>query len=245
MRRVFLLILSFFAVVMSGALPASLAWAQQNMATDSGLYANAHRATPVYEHMARTILRKFPQRFDFMHFRSLYAQTRQYDPIGEETLERMDRLSYTAANETDPEKSGLALLEYQALVADHLAHIGVVMRAAALAREDRRFGNPDFFQWVRAGLMQSVTVSGNGRSLRDAYDVITLTEETMLLQSLGYKLKQTLPRHEGFVFYNMNEVENLQSGEKLTIFVNTTYPMRFLEGKEKEKAALQFDIRRQ
>lgn len=195
--------------------------------------------------MVRSILSQFPQRFDFMRFRSLYSQTRQYDPIGEETLERMDRLSYTAASDKDPEKSGMALLEYQALVADHLAHLGVVMRAAALAREDKRFGNPEFFQWMREGLMQSVTISGDGRSLKGAYDVITLTEETMLLRALGYKLENTLPRHEGFVYYNMNEVQDLRTGEKLTLFVNTTYPMRFLEGKEKEKESLRLDIRRQ
>lgn len=230
----------FVFLVLAGAFqPASLARAQ-----GTGLYSNAHRATPLYEHMARSILQKYPQPLDFMRFRSLYSQTRHYDPIGEETLDRMDRLSYTAASDPDPEKSGMALLEYQALVADNLAHLGVVMRAAALAREDRRFGNPEFFQWVRAGLMDSVMISGNGRSLRDAYDVITLAEETALLHTLGYRLGNTLPRQESFVYYNMNEVEDLRTGEKITLFVNTTIPMRFLEDKEKERDALRFDIRK-
>lgn len=236
----------FFIFFLSLILAASPARAQRSGSGASELYSNAHRATPIYDHMARTILRKYPiPRFDFMYFRSLYTQTRQYDPIGEDVLERMDRLSYTVVSDPDPEKSGMALLEYQALVADHLAHLGVVMRAAALAREDKRFGNPDFFQWVKAGLLQSVTISGNGRSLDEAYDVITLAEETMLLQTLGYKLIRTLPRQESAVYYNMNEIEDLRTGEKWTLFVNTTYPMRFLAAQEKEKSRLQFEIRRQ
>ena len=42
--------------------------------------------TPYYNQMARDALKNKPARFDFMKFRIFYARTRQYDPIGEETL---------------------------------------------------------------------------------------------------------------------------------------------------------------
>ncbi|MCC6597858.1 MAG: hypothetical protein IT559_03625 [Alphaproteobacteria bacterium] len=235
------LFLLFFCTLLTVMLPASPAQAQAQQ--EETLYPFAHRSTPIYDHMARAILRKYPQNFDFMRFRQLYAQTRQYDPISEDVLKRMDQLSYTVSSEQDPQKSGMALLRYQALVADHLANLGVVMRAAALARADKRFGNPDFFQWVRAGLMQSVTISGTGNTLEEAYDVITLAEETMLLYTLGLKLEKSLPRHEVAVYYNMNEVLDRRTGKRKTVFVDTTQPMRFLEAQKKLQKSRNFDLR--
>ncbi len=209
------------------------------------LYENAHRANPQYEFMARRAFQVYPKEFDFMEFRAVYSETRQYDPIGEDTLARMDTLSYTVMTEKNTEKSGMALLEYRALVADHLAHLGVVMKALTLARQDKRFGNPDFFRWVKAGIMDTVMISGTGKSLREAYDVVTLPEETALLYTLNVKLLKADPRNEGMIWYNMDDVEDLRTKEHWTVFVNTTYPMRFLEEQQQARSGPKLNIPRQ
>jgi len=117
-----------------------------------------------------------------------------------------------------------------------MAHLCVVLQASALAKTDRRFGDPEFFTWLKAGLIRDLILSGNGNSLREAYDIITLDEEAVLFNYLAMQPIETLSRREGVVYYNMHTAINLKDGVKHTVFVNTSFPMKYLETKtEKEK----------
>ena len=205
----------------------------------------AYRANPRYDKMAREALVNRPKNFDFMRFRSLYSQTRQYDPIAEEALKLLNDLAYTAKNAKDPQKAELALKGYQQVVATHLANLDVVVQALALAREDKRFGSVGFFEWMRDGLINSVVVSRKGRSFNDAFAIITFAEETVILYHLGLQLLKTTPVQEARIYYNMNDVRDLRTGEEWTMFVNTRIPMRFLELQEKESEKNTFDIKKQ
>jgi hypothetical protein len=88
--------------------------------------------------------------------------------------------------------------------------------------------------------------SRRGRTLSDAFAVVTLPEETVVISSLGLKLLKTVPVQESRIYYNMNEVLNPRTGEKWTVFVNTSIPMRFLQLQQEDLKNLRnFDIRRQ
>ncbi len=215
-------------------------------ARPSRLYLNAHRANPQYELMVRTALSDMPEKgFDFTRLRSLYSQTRQYDPIGQDALKLMNDLAYTAINTKDPEKAQLALRGYQQVVATHLGNLGVVMQALSMARSDKRFGKVAFFEWVRDGIIRSVMLGRKGRSLKDSFGVLTLPEETLTIAYLGLRLLKSTPVQEARVFYNMNEVQDPKTGEKWTLFVNTSVPMQFLQIKREENEGVKFDIRKQ
>jgi hypothetical protein len=212
----------------------------------SKLYRSAHRANPQFDLMARTALLNMPEKgFDFNRFRMLYAQTRQYDPIGEDALKLLNDLAYTALNSKDPKKAQLALHGYQQVVATHLANLGVVIQALSMARSDKRFGSVAFFEWLRDGLVKSIMQGRKGRSLKDSFAVMTLPEETAVISYLNLKLLKSTPVKEARVFYNMNEVQDPVTGEKWTLFTNTSVPMQFLSDKQAEEKRLNFDMRKQ
>lgn len=201
--------------------------------------------TPYYNKMARDALRDRPARFNFFQFRALYSRTRQYDPIGNKAVNTINDLAYIVAHDEDPERVETALFAYQTEVSNHLAHIDVVLLALSLAREDKRFGQPKFFEWMRDGLINTVVISGDGNSLAGSYDVITLSEEVILFNRLGLKRLATQPVEEGIIYYNMHDVEDLQTKQTRTVFVNTSIPMRHLEEvKQKEQETFTLDIRK-
>lgn len=242
MRLVYLLLLSF---IFLAALPRDVI-AQEEARVDPLDYRQSYIIDPLYREMARDALKNKSPRFDFMQFRSYYSRTRQYDPLSEDTLQELNSLAYIVLNDEDPERAETALFAYQAVTSDHLANIDVVMQALSLARQDSRFGNPAFFEWMRDGLVRTVTISGDGYTLRGAYDVITTTEEILLFNRLGFQRVDTQAVKEASVYYNMHEVIDTSSGETRTVFVNTTIPMRYLDAIEVERQkALTLDIRKQ
>jgi hypothetical protein len=246
MRCAFIFVLFLFLSITW----APLTWAQNKSVTEqkptSELYNNSYRANPQYDAMVRIAMTKKPPQFDFMRLRSLYAQTRQYDPIGDDAIKALTGFAYQTLHEKDAKKAEISLFNYQQTIASHLANLGLVMQALALAREDKRFGQVGFFEWVRDGLIKSVMNSRKGRTLDDAFAVVTLSEETVAISSLGLKLLKTVPMQESRIYYNMNEVINPRTSEKWTVFVNTSIPMRFLQLQQEDLENLRnFDIRRQ
>lgn len=240
----------FFSIFIFGMLLVGSAsvWAQQEeIYNDPALaYRQSFLANPRYNEMARDLLKTKSPYFDFMEFRSVYARTRQYDPMGDKTIGQMNDLAYLVMNQEDPERAQGALFAYQTLVSNHLAHIDVVMLALSLARQDKRFGKPEFFDWVKEGIINTVVISGDGLSLSGAYDVITLSEETVLFHRLGLKPYKTQSAKEGIVYYNMHDAIDVGTGEKRPVFVDTRIPMKYLAAvKEIEDREFTLDLRRQ
>ena len=201
-------------------------------------------AGPRYNAMATQLLDHKPDFFGYGNFRMIYAQTRQYDPLGEGAREKMLALAYKIETAKDKAIVQSALDEYHAHLKNHLAHIGVVMQALSLSRMDRRFGDPAFFTRLYTGLLADVLNSGDGKTLYGAYDVINIDEEVMLLKALNTEIAGTDSRHSGIIYYNMHAVFDRKTGRLYTIFVDTTKPMTFLEQKRQEKGHI-FSIRNQ
>ncbi len=212
------LLLSLFAVCFS----AGVAQAQIRP-TDRSFIAN-----PRYDFMVRQASAYMSDNFRFGQFRIYYAQTRQYDPLGDNTLKKLQDLAFRVQYGENENDIRVALSEYQDIVADHMANLRIVAQVLALSREDPRFGNVEFFTWMRDGLISDVMASGTGKSLQDAYDVMSLSEETAIFLQLGLKVLKTQTGQEGYYYYNMHDVEDVLTGKTWTLFVNTTQPMRFL-----------------
>ena len=214
-------------------------------AVQAELYERAYIANPRYEFMAQQASKYMSDYFQFGQFRGYYMQTRQYDPIGDQTVERLQNLAYEVQEGIDQQEVSDALVSYRKLVWEHLANLRVVLQALALSKIDARFGNPKFFSWLRDGLVHDVMISGTGKSLDEAYDVITLSEETIIFGRLGVRRLSTQAAQEGYYDYNMHEVEDLRTGQHWTLFVNTTHPMRFLRAISNEPDQYRLSIPRQ
>ena len=189
-----------------------------------------------YKHMVAQLLND-PVRFDYSSFRRYYASSDLYAPIGAEIKDKMMALAYVI--ETGADDAAVvdeAMREYQSYVTAHLAHVGIVSLALSFSREHAAFGDPAFLYKLQQGLLNDVIKSGNGRSLMQAYDIITLDEEVMLINQLKLGPVVRNDRHEGSVYYTMHDYVDDETGAGSTIFVNTTLPMRYLEAhKEPEK----------
>lgn len=198
---------------------------------------------PYYDSMARQALER-PANFEFGPLRSYYTQTAHYDPLGDKTRQEMLGLAYKMQNENDAGKREAAAADYQNLVLQHLAHIDMITQALALAREDQIYGDPAFFEWVRAGLIKDLLGSGDGTSLHRAYDVVTLAEEEILIRQLRLRLLKTESAEQGGVYYSMYQVEDGPGREPYWIFINTTQPMAFLED-QKRRQGKSFTLRQE
>jgi hypothetical protein len=184
---------------------------------------------PYYDMLVRQAITQRPKRFEFGTLRSYYTQMPQYDPLGDATRREMISLAFTIQNDEDPDKRKEAFDKYGALVSAHLGNFDVISQALVLSREDKIFGDPKFFEYMRAGLLRSIMYSGNGTSLVLAYDAMTLGEETALLKALRFRVLKTEPAMEGGMYYNMHEVMSPDHLKPFWVFVDVTKPMAFLE----------------
>ena len=230
-----------FAFMVTGVVSLSVGVHAQNSGVNE---QTAFYANPKYNSMVRIARASMPDNFRFTEFRRFYAETRQYDPVGETIVKELMALAYAAETQEDESEAQKAFAAYRDFVDDHLAHLQVVMYALSFAKKDARYGDVQFLTWLRNGLINDVMISGDGNTLRGAYDVITFYEETALLGNLGVKVLETLSRAEGYYRYNMHEVEDLKTGRVYTVFVNTTFPVKFLETLDSSQEK-RFDLRRQ
>ena len=188
----------------------------------------SYMANPRFESMVRAAMMRMDDGFRFGRFRNLYVDTRQYDPLGDNTIDQMQRLAYLVQSGKGAEERAEALDDYRNLVMEHMANIRVVAQALSFAKLDSVFGSERFFSWMRKGLVRDILSVGDGQTLNTAYYVVTLSEETVLLGQLGLRVIDTQTANENTVYYSMHEVEDIRNGQRKTIFVNTTRPMRHL-----------------
>lgn len=239
----------FFLLALSVFTFSSQAKAQEinsNLTASEIVYDNSHTANPQFEYMVRVAMSNMSDAFRFNRFRTLYVQTRQYDPVGDDTIAKMQELAFTVQNDKDIKKRSKALEDYRNLVMEHMANLRVVAQALSFAKLDSTFGSPRFFSWIRKGLIRTVLTSGDGKTLQSGYNIITMTEETVLIGQLGLRVLDTQVANEGSIYYNMHEVEDIRTGQVSSLFINTTRPMRHLNFKYKQSGGYNtFTIQRQ
>ncbi len=239
MSRIFVLAITVFTLL--APLPQA-AQAQEysrpvlDLMYDDRSYIN----DPHYRGLADQAVRYYkyqPENFPFQKFRRHYTGTSWYDPVADKLREELLKSAYDLTNSKDQEVIKKAKKNYEEIVVNHLANIGIVMEALALAQEDKRFGDPGFFRWMRDGLIQVIMGSGHGKTLTSAYHAYTADEETMLVAYLGLKLISTDARQEGRIAYNMHLVRDPKTNREYTIFVDVTRAMAKIQNsKKKEKS---------
>jgi hypothetical protein len=219
-------------------LPVRSSWAQQ--ATETYQPYRPHQgleipapprsvlSRPTYEHYAQLLMDGRTDDVDFMTLRAYYADVDYYDPLSQETLEKMLGFAYVMESEEDTEKVLAAQAGYEALLQQHIANIAVVSQALSLARHNPQFGNVRHLEKIRNGLFQSVISDGDGKSLDRAHVVVTMEEELMLLNHFGYEVLDTQSNEEGLYYYNMHSVVERKTQIPYTIFVNVSFPMRHI-----------------
>ncbi len=183
----------------------------------------------LYNNAAQNLIDGRSAKFNYMNLRGLYYQTRQYDPLGEETVRKIQDLAYNVQSTENFRAIDEALAQYNGLLKAHIANLAVVSQAIALAKQDTRFGDAQFLTRVRRGLFDSVIHSGDGMTLDGAYDVITMDEEVLLLSHLNYEVLTTKLVKTGIIYYNMHYVVERETQNPYAIFVNVTFPMKRLE----------------
>lgn len=200
------------------------------------LKAGGFLAGAYYNSMADQVMKR-PKVFDFGSFRFNYSGTSQYDPVGDKLKERILDLAYEISQEPDPARKKRLQKEYGGIVAAHLANIDVVTLALSLARENPVYGDAPFFEWLRANLVQSILDSGDGSTLSNAYDLVTMGEQGALLNALKVSIKSTKTEHSADLYYTMYEVTDPKARGPYTIFANVSRPMTWLESKKQESDA--------
>ncbi len=159
--------------------------------------------------------RSDPGTADFQALRWAYARSSRYDPYAPGG----SRLSLgPVVPDAGAEAAMRAvdqMLEFNYLdIHAHLlaASLHTCMGDRSRADYHRRFGG---------GLLQSVLKSGDGRSHRTAFVVISMAEEYAVLGSLGLEMRtQALVEHGGHFFDRM-EAYRRSTGEISTLYFNT------------------------
>lgn len=184
---------------------------------------------PLYNQAVRRAVVAWPVPYNFRQMRNYYIRTRQYDPLGEDTLSQLRALSYAVEQAKTPEEKEQKAGAFKDLALDHLGHVDVMLQALALARENPIYGDPDFYQWVLKGMEEDMLARHKGRSLKDAYFIITFADQALLMNRL--KVKSVFSEVVGNErrFYTIHLVEELEGGKQYELFFDTTFPMRRLK----------------
>lgn len=84
----------------------------------------------------------------------------------------------------------------------------------------------EFHRAVFRGLIDSIRSSGDGKSTRTAWVIISVHEEYALLRVLGYQPSgQSLVSDNGH-FYDVMKVKKVDDGTEQTFYFNTDIPMK-------------------
>lgn len=197
-----------------------------------------------FEVMAEKALAGDTAKFSFRDLRSFYVGTRQYAPSSENIVRQLVTHAYMITQGDNAQIMEQSLQSYNDLIRDHLANIGVVDQALSLSLQDPVFGDPEFFTWLREGLIAELLRSGDGKTPRGAYDIITMEEEGYLLAALGVQPGAVETSHSGKKYYNMHSVTDADTGEEFVLFIDATRPLARAE-KIRERPVYVIDIGKQ
>lgn len=227
----------FFYFIVLAFVTALPAHAQTRAPTEAELYDESHIGNPHYKNMVRKISQMrgpdFDSNFNFELFRYRYSQSSWYDPDGEQSHDQLYRAVYELNTADTPEKEGPAFANYHALLQQQFGNIDALFIARSFAKDDARFGDVALLNWLIKGIQNNILNSGDGTSLRYAYDVITLAEETALLRMLNVLPMSTKTRTQGVVHYSIHAMVDPVTGQKRDVFVDISVPMKKIIRDEK------------
>ncbi len=151
---------------------------------------------------------------DFAAFRVAYSQTKAYSPYGgagqqKDLFAALDQKNYKDA-----------LKKAQKILDDCYVDMDAHVVASLAYRGLNDSTNADFHKAVYLGLVNSIISSGDGKTAKTAYVVISTHEEYVVLRALGLSPgSQSLVHQDGHSFDVLLATDG-KTGSSVTIYFN-------------------------
>jgi hypothetical protein len=119
-----------------------------------------------------------------------------------------------------------AIQEADIVLANEYINLDAHLVEAVANRELGAVEKADFHRAVLGGLIDSILKSGDGKSLKTAWVVISVHEEYVILQVLGFMPSQQSVLHQDGHSYDEMKVKNAQDGTEQTFYFNVDIPFQ-------------------
>lgn len=199
-------------------------------------------AEPRYDQMVERAYRARPESFGFSVMRQWYVYSEHYTPYTDDLKNALWDTGFQLQNARNAEEGQRAIAAFNLLMREHLGNLEIVTQALAMTRQDRRLGDPSFYEWVERGLIDILMFQGRGDRPETAYSTITPYEEDVLLRQLNVKANSTELLTLGHYYFNVYKVTDPATGEQSDLYVNVTFPIAKAEAEEALDGARGLDI---
>ena len=122
-----------------------------------------------------------------------------------------------------------AIEQADIVLANEYVNLDAHLIEAVANRELGAVEKADFHRAVFGGLVDSILKSGDGKSPKTAWVVISVHEEYVVLQVLGFTLSQQSLLHQDGHSYDEMKVKNEQDASEQTFYFNVDIPFKSYE----------------
>ena len=159
---------------------------------------------------------------DFTELRMVYANSSSYDPYGKDyDVKKSMRRAYDNGDYEGVVRYAKELIGDNFL--DINSHVFCGMAYKKMGDKEKR----DYHGFIALGLLNSIIGSGDGKTPETAFRVISVTEEYALLDMWGLKMSTQWLLEENGHEYDKLEAEDIDTGEKVTLYFNVDLPLRW------------------
>jgi hypothetical protein len=154
---------------------------------------------------------------DFRELRVLYSRTPAYSPLPDGDYEAMQKAFGAGKDERALKLAGRVLERNYVNIDAHLVNMTIHSQTG----DTEKLEHDDF---MLKGLIGSILDSGDGTSPETAFEVITVREEYLLLEVLGFEMKKQSTLDSDGHTYDMLEVSDPKTGKSGAIYFNVDIP---------------------
>ena len=159
-------------------------------------------------------VRKSDESVDFTRLRMLYAESQSYAPTRDDDEGEMIDLAVKGHYAEARDKARAILSRNYMNIEAHMASV-VVCRGL----KDESCSAHHLF--VARGMLDSIHNSGDGKTMKTAFVVISVPEEYALLRVLGLdRIEQSLARGDDGRMYDVLKVRSVATSEETSVFFN-------------------------
>jgi hypothetical protein len=119
-----------------------------------------------------------------------------------------------------------AIAEADKVLAGEYVNLDAHFVEFVASQESANREQAEFHRTIFRGLLDSIRNSGDGKSTKTAWVIISVHEEYVLLRVLGYQPSQQSLSSENGHFYDVMKVKKADDGTEQTFYFNTDIPMK-------------------
>jgi hypothetical protein len=166
---------------------------------------------------------------NFAEFRMAFTETSQYHPYAGDSADR--KAMFAALNAKEYEK---ALAASTKILDENYVDMNGHFGALAAHRNLGHGKEFEFHRFVFSGLLDSLEKSGDGKSPKTAYVVISVDEEYVWFNVKGLRVEDQAKIDDQGHSYDRMTATNSQTGDKITVYFNIDKPFNWLANTLKE-----------